>query len=454
VSDPAPIELPYHPDSTRLFAPFAGEPWAVFLDSGHPRYPAAHHDILAGSPHTTLVTWGPLTRIASPEGRHWSSRDPFDLVKDLLRSRPASQGPLPFQGGALGWFGYDLGRRLERLPERALADIALPDMAVGLYDWAVVVDHQERRTWITGSFPRARLEALGRHPPSPAPAGFRLRSRLQPDLDAEAYTQAFRHIQRYIRDGDCYQVNLARRFTARFEGHPWAVYRRLREVSPAPFSAYLHTPYGSVLSVSPERFLEVRGTRVETRPIKGTRPRAEDPREDERLARDLVASAKDRAENIMIVDLLRNDLGKTCATGSVRVPRLLELQSFSNVHHLVSTVTGEMGEGQHPVDVLRGCFPGGSITGAPKVRAMEIIEALEPHRRSVYCGAIGYIGYDGGMDTSIAIRTLVCEGDTVHLWAGGGIVAESTLECEQQEIWDKARAMLNALTPDGERSPV
>jgi para-aminobenzoate synthetase component 1 len=172
------------------------------------------------------------------------------------------------------------------------------------------------------------------------------------------------------------------------------------------------------------------------------------------LARELVASVKDRAENIMIVDLLRNDLGKTCTTGSVRVPRLLELQSFSNVHHLVSTVTGELAEGQHPLDVLRGCFPGGSITGAPKVRAMEIIEALEPHRRSVYCGAIGYIGYDGGMDTSIAIRTLLCEGDSLHLWAGGGIVAESALESEEQEIWDKASAMLSALTPDGARSPV
>jgi para-aminobenzoate synthetase component 1 len=239
-------------------------------------------------------------------------------------------------------------------------------------------------------------------------------------MDRDAYASAFRRIQRYIRDGDCYQVNLAQRFQAIVAGDPWQIYRALRRVNPAPFGAYLSCADFQVLSASPERFLSVREGTVNTEPIKGTRPRSADPDRDRALADELRASPKDRAENLMIVDLLRNDLGRNCRPGSIAVPHLFDVRSFATVHHMVSTVTGTLDAGRDAIDLLAGCFPGGSVTGAPKLRAMEIIEELEPHRRGVYCGAIGYIGFDGAMDTSIAIRTLVHDRGRLSFSAGGG----------------------------------
>ena len=252
-------------------------------------------------------------------------------------------------------------------------------------------------------------------------------------------------MQDHIRAGDCYQINLTQRFEARVQGDSWQAYGRLRRTNPAPYSAYLDLPFAQVLSSSPERFLRLRGDRVETKPIKGTRPRAGDPARDAALAEDLVASAKDRAENVMIVDLLRNDLGKCCVPGSIRAEPLFAIESFASVHHLVSTVTGRLAPGRHAVDLIRACFPGGSITGAPKHRAMQIIEALEPQRRSIYCGCIGYLGFDGGMDLNIAIRTLLRVDENIYAWAGGGIVADSAVDAEYQESLDKAAALLAIL---------
>jgi para-aminobenzoate synthetase component 1 len=240
-------------------------------------------------------------------------------------------------------------------------------------------------------------------------------------------------------------VNLTQRFRARAEGDAWQAYLRLREINPAPFSAFLDFPDGKVLSSSPERFLYVEGDRVQTKPIKGTRPRAANGAQDRALADELRASAKDRAENVMIVDLLRNDLGKNCVPGSIRASKLFDVESFASVHHLVSTVEGRLAPAKHALDLLAGAFPGGSITGAPKVRAMQVIEELEPHRRSVYCGCIGYVGFDGNMDLNIAIRTLVHHGEYIYAWAGGGVVADSEVEAEYQESLDKAAALLEVL---------
>jgi para-aminobenzoate synthetase component 1 len=256
------------------------------------------------------------------------------------------------------------------------------------------------------------------------------------------YGQAFGRILNYIHEGDCYQVNLAQRFSAQASGDAWTAYKHLRSISPAPFAAYLNLPDAQVLSASPERFLEVRDRRVETKPIKGTRPRDADPMQDKANADELQASLKDRAENLMIVDLLRNDIGKNCVPGSVRAEKMFALESFTNVHHLVSTVTGKLAQGHDALHLLRGCFPGGSITGAPKLRSMEIIEELEPNRRGVYCGAIGYIGFDGNMDTNIAIRTAVFSNETIRFWAGGGIVADSEADKEYRETLDKAANMM------------
>ncbi len=449
--------LPYRPDSAALFEVIADEPWSVFLDSGRPRSSAGRIDILTARPSTTLVTRGDMTEIRRYEhdgdsAATLSPDDPFELLRRHLAvdAAPTPGLPeLPFTGGAIGYFSYDLARRLERLPEHALADEASPDMAVGIYDWAVLVDHAEQASWLLGAERDARTaadwDALVALFSAPAAARARTPFRVGAvacNFTRAAYNAAFARIQRYIAAGDCYQVNLAQRFAAPATGDAWLGYQALRRLNPAPYSAYLNHPGVQILSSSPERFLSVRQGQVETRPIKGTRPRGATPAADAALARALQASEKDRAENLMIVDLLRNDLGKVCAAGSVTVPKLFEIESFARVHHLVSTVSGRLAAAGDAIGLLRACFPGGSITGAPKLRAMQIIEQLEPHRRGVYCGAIGWLGFNGDMDCNIAIRTLVNAGDSLRFWAGGGLVADSNADAEYRECLDKAAALL------------
>jgi len=452
MSPPFLTELPYRPDSAALFESIADLPWAVFLDSGLHHPGQSRYDILAAQPYVRLVTRGTLTEIHT-DGVELSREDPFALVRRYLGPHAAPHGALPFAGGAIGYFGYDLARRLERLPVRAEDAERIPEMAIGIYDWAVVVDHLERRAWLAGEGRdpetdirwSALVERFSEPRKERSRSPFRIGSGITSNLSRERYAEAFHRIERYIAEGDCYQVNLAQRFSAQAAGDPWLAYQALRVINPAPFSAYLATPYAQILSASPERFLKVENGRVEAKPIKGTRPRAGHARLDAELAEALRTSGKDRAENVMIVDLLRNDLSKSCSLGSVKVPRLFDVESFATVHHLVSTVTGELAPGRDAIDLLRGSFPGGSITGAPKLRAMEIIEELEPHRRGVYCGAIGYVGYDGNMDLNIAIRTMVVSRGEVRFWAGGGIVADSCMEDEYQETFDKAAAMLKLL---------
>ncbi len=445
-------ELPYRADSAALFEAVADRSWAVFLDSGLHHPGRARYDIISAEPHVRLVTRGGLTEVHA-DGVELSRADPFDLLRAHLEIDPEVSGDLPFTGGAIGYFGYDLARRIERLPERARNSERIPDMAIGIYDWAVVVDHSEQRAWLVsqGRDPDTDrkwdglVRLFSEPPPERRREPFRVTSPVNSNFTPRGYGHAFGRVLDYINNGDCYQVNLAQRFSAHATGDPWLAYQRLRLINPAPHAAYLSTPYAQILSASPERFLSVRDGRVETKPIKGTRPRAGHARLDAELIAELLASEKDRAENLMIVDLLRNDLSKNCALGSVKVPRLFEVESFATVHHLVSTVTGLLAPGRDAIDLLRGAFPGGSITGAPKVRAMQIIEELEPNRRGVYCGAIGYLGYDGNMDTNIAIRTLVHSRGSVRFWAGGGIVADSQRDAEYQETFDKAAAMLHLL---------
>jgi para-aminobenzoate synthetase component 1 len=446
---PLLTELPYREDSTEVFGIIAHRPWAMLLDSGWPGSRYGRYDILVADPVITLTTRGELTEISGPMGSEISRDDPFGLVRDYLGRQQERGGYLPFMGGAVGYFAYDLGRRLEHLPSRAQDINHLPEMRVGIYDWAVVVDHQARRTWLAsyGRAPLTRerwadLVALFRDGQPAAQGEFKVQTPVTSNMTQSEYTAAFDRILHYIHEGDCYQVNLAQRFSAQAEGDAWTAYCELRKRSPAPFAAYLNLPDAQVLSASPERFLEVRAGKVETRPIKGTRPRGADSAQDRANADELLASEKDHAENLMIVDLLRNDIGKNCVPGSVRADRLFELESFTNVHHLVSTVTGKLAPGHTALHLLRGCFPGGSITGAPKLRSMQIIEELEPHRRGVYCGAIGYIGFDGNMDTNIAIRTAVLADGRISFYAGGGIVADSEAEKEYRETWDKAANML------------
>ncbi len=442
--------LRYYPDSAVYFSAIAGRPWSVFLDSGYPHSDQGRYDIITSDPSVTLITHSNITVINRDGIAERSSADPFALVKQELANTPNINSHLPFTGGAIGYFSYDLARRLEKLPKIAKDAENIPEMAVGIYKWAVVVDHQQHQAFLVGHgcderrwqgliefFKNVSVDLPSTH--------FEVTSEIISNMDKAGYNRAFQKIKHYLKEGDCYQVNLSQRFVANCKGDPWAAYRLLREMNAAPFSAYLNFANVQVLSSSPERFLKVVKGQIETKPIKGTRPRKAYPASDWHQIDELRTSLKDRAENLMIVDLLRNDLSKSCNLGSVKVPALFAVESYETVHHLVSTVTGVLDNDKHALDLLPSCFPGGSITGAPKIRAMEIIEELEPHRRGIYCGAIGYIGFNGNMDSNIAIRTLVHSGGTIRFWAGGGIVNDSDLDQEYQESFDKAAALLKLL---------
>ncbi|MBT7952175.1 MAG: aminodeoxychorismate synthase component I [Gammaproteobacteria bacterium] len=442
-------EIPYRRDSSELFNLIANEPWSIFLDSGYPNIDRGRYDFISSRPYKTLTTYGNETFIDDGESVRCSEQDPFELIKSSLGKHIHNLTDLPFCGGAMGYFAYDLGRRIESLPDSTRQDVVIPDMAIGLYDWVIVVDHHKRQSWLIGQDRDIRTEQqwtqlsdLFHSEGHQRMEKYTVHSSIKANMDKNEYANNFNKIKNYIREGDCYQVNLAQRFSVDVQGDPWDIYLQLRKNNPAPFAAYFNSPDGSILSSSPERFLKVNNEIVETKPIKGTIRRGTYANEDKALAEQLLESEKDRAENLMIVDLMRNDISKNCATGSVAVPKLFALESYATVHHLVSTVTGRLKNDRQALDLLRGCFPGGSITGAPKLRAMEIIEELEPHRRNVYCGSLGYIGYDGNMDSNIAIRTLVYHKDKVYCWAGGGIVADSKVDSEYQECFEKAAAML------------
>ncbi|CAI2457223.1 aminodeoxychorismate synthase component 1 [Serratia liquefaciens] len=441
--------LPYTPTTLlELFAPLAQHPWAMLLHSGFAEHSHNRFDILVTAPKVTLTTRGQITEICRGMEEQQSQEDPFQLLQQQLEQQnqhPAANTDLPFQGGALGLFGYDLGRRVEKLPQMAQADITLPDMAVGIYDWALIADHHKKTlTLLSYEDVEQRWQWLCSQQSEPQ-QDFTLTSRWQANMTRQQYGEKFQRIQQYLRSGDCYQINLAQRFSADYQGDEWQAFQQLSASNRAPFSAFLRLPDNAVLSVSPERFLWLENQQIQTRPIKGTLPRLADAEQDAQQAQRLANSAKDRAENLMIVDLLRNDIGRVAEPGSVKVPELFVVEPFPAVHHLVSTITALLPERTPATELLRACFPGGSITGAPKVRAMEIIEELEPQRRNAYCGSIGYISACGTMDTNITIRTLFTESGRIYCSAGGGIVADSQEQAEYQETFDKVGRILPQL---------
>lgn len=444
------LEHTYSPQlASQLFAKIESQPWAMLLRSAATDHPNSRFDILVAKPKVTLETQGQQTKISRGKDILWSTADPFSLIEQYLAEHLPNMAcdlDVPFIGGALGYFSYDLGRRVESIPERAKRDIEAPDMAIGLYSWALIVDHKlEKAYWVGTDCRSARHWLLHCKAPEPL-ASFALQSDWQSNTTEQDYHQKLARIQDYLTEGDCYQINFAQRFDAQYQGSEWQAYQHLERTNQAPFSAFIRLASHTVLSVSPERFVQLREQQIETKPIKGTRPRSQDPVQDQALKRDLMQAQKDQSENLMIVDLLRNDIGRVAAPGSVSVPHLFAIESFPAVHHMVSTITARLAPQQNATDLLRACFPGGSITGAPKVRAMAIIEELEPHRRSVYCGSIGYLSRDGQLDTNIAIRTLISQQQRLYAWAGGGIVADSQSELEYQETFDKLGKILPVLS--------
>ncbi len=446
-------DLPYLGDSAPLFDRIADEPWSVFIDSSPVSSTHGRYDILVSRPEICITTQDQKTKIQTYSQSYTVFDSPFAVLRELLSKPWKNMLDLPFSGGAIGFLSYDLCRYMEKIPAIAKNDVSVPEMVMGIYSWAVVVDHEKRKSVLVGDRSRTRvnrdwnelIKLFSSHDAGKEYPEFRVNTPVTSNMTLEYYRQAFGKVKEYILQGDCYQVNLAQRFAAGVEGSPWSAYRILRKINPSPFSAYMNYPDLQVLSNSPEQFLSVRGKTVKTRPIKGTRPRSPDPLKDRVMAQELADSLKDQAENLMIVDLMRNDISKNCALGSVQVPALFDIESFPNVHHMVSTITGKLPDRRSALDLLRGCFPGGSITGAPKIRSMEIIEELEPHRRGVYCGSIGYMGFDGNMDMNIAIRTILHWRQQMYFFAGGGIVQDSSADAEYQETLDKATAMMRLL---------
>ena len=448
-----------------LFTPLANEPWAMWLDSGQSEHIDACFDILVWQPEVTLCTYGDKTHIhrTKTNEMHVSEEDPLSLLKNIqqqiLKKSASSNKGLPFLGGALGYFAYDLGRRFEKLPELAEQDINLPEMAVGIYAQAIIFDHKRKQFFlICPEEKRIELTLFlqniinEKQRQTKIQDDFVLTSSWQSNMDKASYIEKFKQVQQFLSSGDCYQINLTQRFSAHYQGNEFDAYMALRIENKAPFSAFMRLENTAILSVSPERFLQLSQGKVQSKPIKGTMPRSANKQQDDEYAQQLANSTKDRAENVMIVDLLRNDMSKVCKANSVVVPTLFDIESFPAVHHLVSTVEGQLAEQYDACDLLRGAFPGGSITGAPKIRAMEIIEQLEPHRRSVYCGSIGYISNCGTMDTSITIRTLICQKSDnkngqgkIYCSAGGGLVADSIATSEYQETFDKVNRILPVL---------
>jgi para-aminobenzoate synthetase component 1 len=466
------VTLPAAPHA--FFARVENRDHAFFLDSGRSTGGLGAYSFIGFDPFEVFHCPAGGTRSALNELRtrlRPYTRSP--ATTNITGYMFPSSDPLPalpFTGGAVGFFSYELCAQLEKITRNRPDDLpAVPDCEFGFYDGLIAHDHGTGKTWLVANpvatTPAATIlarlrAAIAPPPPLPAPvqpsgqpphpvgALTQAQPPFQPvaNFDFASYAAAIARIKAYIAAGDVYQVNLTQRFTSPLPCPPYALYQRLRQRSPAPFAAYLSFGPVQLVSSSPERFLTVRDRQVETRPIKGTRPRAADPAADARLAAELLASEKDRAELLMIVDLERNDLGRVCTYGSVRVEKLWQLESHPTVHHLVATVSGTLRPEIDLIDCVAACFPGGSITGAPKIRAMEIIDDLEPHRRHVYTGAIGYLGFDGNADLNIAIRTLTCVGGQAYYHVGGGIVWDSDPSAEYQETLDKGRAMHEALT--------
>lgn len=448
------IEQPYHADASTGLSHFLNWPYPALLDSC--RSEQAEHgrfDILSAAPSCILTTDGDQTLRKTADGSKKLAGDIFTHIQTELQryqiDRTAYPAEWPFTVGAIGYLGYSLGLNLEAIPAKTHADVGLPVVQIGFYDWSLITDHQEQRTWLVSHWPAdhailQRVQRALRAAPMSIPP-FQLSSDFVSNMDFNAYRDAFQHIQWHLTQGDCYQINLCQRFRADYTGHPFNAYRALRQANPAAFAGYLQSPSGAVLCLSPEQFLQIKNNLVTTQPIKGTRPRYSDASQDLRSAEALVSSAKDQAENVMIVDLLRNDLGRVSKAGSVDVSELCALHSFSNVHHLVSTIQSTLQADYTSLDALRACFPGGSITGAPKIRVMQIINELEPHERSVYCGSLLCIDASGDLSSNIAIRTVLCNDKTAYVYGGGGIVCDSTVDDEYAESLIKIKRLLDTM---------
>ena len=461
-------EIPTPLAAHEAFEPFHGYRYSFFLDSGMDPQRLGRYSFIGSDPFLVMTSRGNQVTLMRQDEQQIERGNPFDVLGRLLETYRLDSfpAPIPFWGGAVGYLSYDLCHFVERLPSTAIDDLQLPESYFAFYDTILAFDNLEGKAYIVSTgFPelgesrrlkraKVRLEEikgwLSSSSPSTPEADFRsaegkAKAVLKSNFTPEGYMKAVDRVREYIAAGDVFQVNISQRFETDLTVPPYELYRRLRQINPAPFASYLNFDEVTIVGTSPERFLRVDGDWVETRPIKGTRPRGKDSVDDAMLAEELTQSSKDRAENVMIVDLERNDLGRVCQYGTVRVTELAILETFPTVFHLTSTVVGRLCPNKNRIDLLKATFPGGSITGAPKVRAMEIIDELEPTRRSVYTGAIGYLSFGNNLDLNIVIRTFLIKDGKAYFQVGGAIIYDSNAEAEYVETLDKAKALIQAL---------
>jgi para-aminobenzoate synthetase component 1 len=458
-------EIYMAPDAPWCFEAFAPRPFSFFLDSGMDAKKLGRYGFMGSDPFLVLRSRGNTVTLEKDGEEEISQGNPFDILGAFLKAYmlDSSNSAVPFNGGAVGYFSYDLCHFIERLPSRAVDDLQLPECYLAFYDAVVAFDHLENRAYIVSTgFPELdekkrlrraaeriqELRSLIMMAPPPAvsaPETPEKPAALKANFTHKKYLEAVARAREFICAGDIFQVNISQRFETEISAPPYELYKKLRKLNPAPFANYFNFEGVSIVGASPERFLKLRGDIVETRPIKGTKPRGKTPVADRILGESLLKSVKDRAENIMIVDLQRNDIGRVCRYGTVKVTELAILETYPTVFHLTSTVVGQLKEGKGIVDLLKATFPGGSITGAPKVRAMEIIDELEPTRRGIYTGSLGYISFGGDMDLNIVIRTIIIKDGKAYFQVGGAIVYDSEPESEYIETLDKGRALMRAL---------
>lgn len=444
-------------NSFEIYSIFKDEDYSFFLDSGMDKEKLGRYSFIGFDPFLIFKSKGQNISITTKEEVKTYIGDPFESLKEIIsKYKMDYETDLQFIGGAVGYFAYDLCHQIEKLPRTAIDDVNIPDCYLGFYDGVVIIDHIEEKTYIASlgikgdeneiaNSIQKKIEGAKKEDLNKVSIKKQKNQAIKSNFSKDEYINAIEKIRDYIKTGDIYQANMTQRFECDINQSPYDIYSKLRKINPAPFASFIDFKEGFIVSSSPERFVKIKDRYIETRPIKGTCPRGKSIEEDEKNKADLLSSEKDKAELLMIVDLERNDLSKVSKAGSVKVTELFHLETYPTVHHLVATVIGQIRDDMDIIDCIKAIFPGGSITGAPKIRSMEIIDELEPNQRNIYTGSIGYIGFNQDMDLNIAIRTIVCKDKKAYFQAGGGITWNSNPNLEYEETLHKAKAMIKVL---------
>ena len=440
------LKLDYLEDTSIVYDLIHDHDWPIYLCSNNKIFPDHKYDIITAQPKEKIFFYNDKTIIEKNGKKITSTEEPIYVLKDLMKKYKNDNSDLPFTGGAIGYISYDHGARYENISQK-YNDFNIPSFAFGLYDWAYIADHDAKQSCLIyhekNSFIKSIIDLLNSYPKNQNKYFFKIMSKCESNTTYNEYKKKFDKIKRYIEEGDCYQINFSQRFSAKYEGDCYSIFKKLNKVYASPYTGFINFPFIKIMTFSPECFISQNKEHVSTKPIKGTRPISKDSIENKKIIDELLNSDKDKAENLMIVDLLRNDFGRNCKYGSVSVENLFDVETFSNVHHLVSTVNGTISNNSDIYSLLKGCFPGGSITGAPKIRAMQIIDEIESSNRGIYCGSIGYISGNDKSNLNIAIRTIFADDNTLYFWGGGGIVYDSEVELEYKETLDKVRPLLD-----------